>query len=95
MERCVDKSFCVILKWKQIIGHLWNFYLIQMHRSEEDNMEGLQPRDSPGSTDLVSAFDYFRDWVSEAEQLVMAIEAQKALSGTMCNLSTKSQNIIL
>ena len=59
-------------------------------------MEGLLLRVSPGPPDpVVSAFDHSRDWASEAEQQVVAIQAPKALSGITCNSSAKSQNTIL
>lgn len=61
MERYVDKSVCVILEWKQVPGCLWSSDLLQMHRPEEDNTEGLQLRGLLGSTDPVFAFEHFRD----------------------------------
>lgn len=73
-EGCVDESFCVILEWKRVIGHLWNSPLAHMHRAEKDNMEVLPFRDLPGTMNpVVSVFDRCRDWASEAEQPVMGI----------------------
>lgn len=54
--------------------------LAQIRSAEKDSVEGVCSLGTEGLEHVVSAFAHCSDKASEAEQLIMAVEAQKALS---------------
>lgn len=43
-EGSVDKSFCVILEWKQVIGHLWNLAWLKCRAQRKTVWKVCSPR---------------------------------------------------